>query len=86
MEPFRPIIDFWIAQSNMTDFTQDIKFGLVELLNLEIQYNGKNTIVRNAVAKHVLNCLKFLSGQIESVKIEVKLTHEVQNNALNSNV
>lgn len=39
MEPFRPVVDYWLADKNFLDFTPDIKYGLVDLLNLEIKYN-----------------------------------------------
>lgn len=41
MEPFRPVVDYWLADKNFLDFTPDIKYGLVDLLNLEIKYNKK---------------------------------------------
>lgn len=86
MEPFRPIVDLWVANQRFNEFTPDIKFGLVELLNLEITLNGQSIILRNAITKHVSNCLKFLSKEVANVEIEVELPNEVQNNALNGNV
>lgn len=86
MEPFRPIVDMWVVQQSINDFTPDIKFGLVELPNLEITFNGKSAILRNAFSAYVADCLKFLSGKKDTIEIEVELTNEVQNNALNGNV
>ena len=85
MEPFRPIIDWWVKQKKFNDFTPDIKFGLVGLLDLQMKYNGQNTIMRNAISKHVLNCLKYLSEETDKIKIEVEIS-EVSNNAINGNV
>ena len=85
MEPFRPIIDWWVKQKQFNEFTPDIKFGLVGLLDLEMKYNGENTILRNAISKHVTNCLKYLSGETDNIKIEVEIS-EVSNNAINGNV
>lgn len=85
MEPFRPIIDWWVKQKNFNDFTPDIKFGLIDLLNVELQYNNQKTILRNAITKHVTNCLKYLSGETDKIKIEVKLS-EVSNHAINGDV
>lgn len=85
MEPFRPIIDWGVKQKKFNDFTPDIKFGLVGLLDLQMKYNGQNTIMRNAISKHVLNCLKYLSEETDKIKIEVEIS-EVSNNAINGNV
>lgn len=85
MEPFRPIVDWWVKQKKVIDFTPDIKFGLVELLNIEMKYNGQNTILRNAMTKHVTNCLKYLSGEIDQIQIEVEMS-EVSNNAIDGDV
>lgn len=86
MEPFRPIVDFWVANQKFNQFTPDIKYGLVELLSLEIQFIGKRTILRNAITEHVRNCLKYVSGKIKEVKIGVEIINEVPNNAINDNV
>ncbi len=36
MEPFRPVIDYWVANQNFTELTPDVKFGLVDSLNPEM--------------------------------------------------
>lgn len=37
MEPFRPFVDYWVkAHEKIKQLTPDIKYGLVELLSLEI--------------------------------------------------
>lgn len=87
MEPFRPFVDYWVkAHENIDEFTPDIKFGLVELLSLEIKFNGRKTLLSNAIAIYVRDCLRFLSGEIDKVKIEMELTDEVPNDAINDNV
>lgn len=86
MEPFRPIVDFWLANKKFNEFTPDVKYGLVELLSLEIKYNGKNTLLRNAITIHVRNCLKYLSNKEQNIKIEMELLDEVPNHAINDNV
>ena len=44
MEPFRPIVDYWVkAHENISEFTPDIKFGLVELLSFANCKNKLNT-------------------------------------------
>ncbi|MFT9372273.1 type II CRISPR-associated endonuclease Cas1 [Liquorilactobacillus hordei] len=86
MEPFRPVIDYWVAGQRFVEFTPDIKYGLVELLSLEIKFNGRKMLFKNAIIEHVRNSLKFLSGEKDYVEIEVELTNEVPNNAINDNV
>ena len=88
MEPFRPFVDYWVkAHAKIKELTPDIKYGLVELLSLEIKFNGKKTLLTNAITIYVRECLKFLSGESKKLpEMEMSLTNEVPNNALNDNV
>lgn len=86
MEPFRPVIDYWVAHQKMINLTPDIKFGLVELLNLELNYNDQTMILRNALTKHVQNCLNFMNDSKDNLIVKVEMIHEVPNNAIISNV
>ena len=88
MEPFRPFVDYWVkAHERIKELTPDIKYGLVELLSLEIKFNGKKTLLTNAITVYVRECLKFLSGDSKELpEMEMSLTNEVPNNALNDNV
>ncbi|MHC9532591.1 type II CRISPR-associated endonuclease Cas1 [Dellaglioa sp. L3N] len=86
MEPFRPVIDYWVAHQKMISLTPDIKFGLIELLNLELSYNDQTMILRNALTRHVQNCLNFMNGSKDNLIVKVEMIHEVPNNAIISNV
>ena len=88
MEPFRPFVDYWVkAHEEIKELTPDIKYGLVELLSLEIKFNGKSTLLTNAITVYTRECLKFLSGERKELpEMEMSLTNEVPNNALNDNV
>ena len=88
MEPFRPFVDYWVkAHEKIKELTPDIKYGLVELLSLEIKFNGKKTLLTNAITVYVRECLKFFSGDSKELpEMEMSLTNEVPNNALNDNV
>lgn len=87
MEPFRPVVDYWVkAHEKITQLTPDIKYGLVELLSLEIKYNGKNTLLTNAIGFYVRDCMKYLSGKIDHIDIEMEFINEVPNDAINDNV
>lgn len=86
MEPFRPIIDYWVAGQKFNELTPDVKYGLVEMLSLEIKFNNKKMLLKNAISAHVRNCLNFLNEDSDQVKIEVELTNEVPSHAINDNV
>lgn len=87
MEPFRPFVDYWVkAHEKITEFSPDIKYGLVELLSLEINLNGRKTLLTNAISDYVRDCLRFLSDEIDDFDMEMNITNEVPNNALNDNV
>lgn len=85
MEPFRPIIDYWVSCKKMTSLTPDIKFGLVEILNMEIFYKEKEMLVKTAINKYVADCFDYLNdGKNFDLKVELK--NEVPNNAIDNNV
>lgn len=86
MEPFRPVVDYWLSNQKFNDFTPDVRLGLIDLLNLEISYNGKKTLVSNAIKTYVRDCLMFLNGEKENILIEVKLPNEVSYNEINGHV
>jgi CRISPR-associated protein Cas1 len=87
MEPFRPFIDYWVkANESITELTPNIKYGLVELLSLEINFAGKKTLLSNAISKYVRNCLNFLDGKTDQIRIEMGISNEVPSRALNDNV
>lgn len=88
MEPFRPFVDYWVkAHEKIKQLTPDIKYGLVELLSLEIEYNNQKTILSNVISEYVHDCLCFLSEKTKELpEMEMALTNEVPNDALNDNV
>lgn len=78
MEPFRPYVDYWVkAHEKIEDFTPDIKYGLVDLLNAEIVFNRRHILLENAVSLYVRDALKYLSKQKDELKIEMELSNEV---------
>lgn len=86
MEPFRPVMDYWVTTQKFNELTPEIKIGLVDNMNVVINYDGKNTLLRNAIADHVGRCLRYLNGEIEEVQIEVKLTNEVSSDETDGDV
>ena len=86
MEPFRPVIDQFVHMYKFVELTPDVKIGLVDLLNIELGFNGHRTILRNAIAEHVNRCLRYLSGELENFEIEVEIPNEVSSDAINDHV
>lgn len=75
MEPFRQYIDLKVIQKQEFEFNEYIKFELIDVLNKEISYGGKTYILRNALTRHVHDCLDFLNGKDILVN-EVKIPNE----------
>lgn len=87
MEPFRPVIDYWVAAQSFNELTPDVKYGLIDALNLVIRYAGQEMLLRNAIEKFVGQCMAFLNGKKKrDFKIEMGFTDEVPNHALASHV
>ncbi|WP_268912512.1 type II CRISPR-associated endonuclease Cas1 [Lentilactobacillus sp. SPB1-3] len=86
MEPFRPIVDYWVANQKFNELTPDVKYGLVRLLNLEINFNNRNMLLRNVLTEYVRGCLEYLVSEKKMIKMEMEFINEVPNNAINDNV
>lgn len=68
------------SQENM------FNFGSVDLLNLEIKYNKKQMLLKNAITKYVRDVIEYLNQETVEFDMEVEFTNEVPNNAINDNV
>lgn len=86
MEQFRPIVDYWVANQKFTELTPDVKYGLVRLLNLEINFNNKTMLLKNALTEYVRGCLEYLVNDNKTIKMEMEFINEVPNDAINDNV
>lgn len=76
MEPFRQFVDQIVLEHLEDDFDEETKLDLLAVLEKEITYDNKNYILKNAISKHVQNCVKFLEAKKQSLaKVEFK--HEV---------
>lgn len=49
MEPFRILVDREVVNMSMTEFAQDEKMRLVDILNQEVVIDGKKQYVNNAI-------------------------------------
>lgn len=85
MESFRPFVDYWVADHEFHELTPDIKYGLVDLVNVEVKYDSKIMLLKNAIREQVQDYLKFLDGQKVKNK-KVGFVSEVSNNAINGHV
>lgn len=86
MECFRPVVDYWVSGQKFNELTPDIKYGLVDMLNVELEYNGKTMLLRNIIPDYVRKCLNYLNNETDSMDIEVNFKDEVPNNAINGHV
>lgn len=60
MEPFRVVIDEFVYENRERMFDSSYKQDLVQLLNKNINYCGKNMILTNAINIFVLNALRAI--------------------------
>lgn len=86
MECFRPIVDYWVSGQKFNELTPDVKYGLVDMLNVELKYDNKTMLLRNIIPKYVRKCVQYLNGKTNSMDFEVDFIDEVPHNALNGHV
>ena len=75
MEPFRVLIDWKVKQMNLEEFDHDEKLQLVDVLNQEVQIDGRKQYVNTAIKKYCRSVLDALneddSSLIQVYKIEL---------------
>lgn len=75
MEPFRVLIDRKVKQMNLEEFDHDEKLQLVDVLNQEVQIDGRKQYVNNAIKIYCRSVLDALneddSSLIQVYKIEL---------------
>lgn len=86
MECFRPMVDYWVSGQKINEFTSYVKYGLVDMLNVELDYNDKTMLLRNIIPNYVKKCIDYLNKEKDLVDIEVNFKDEVPNNAINGDV
>jgi len=60
MEPFRVLVDELVYANKGRMLDKDYKMELIDLLNKDIYYNGKNTYLINAIQVYVHKCMYVL--------------------------
>ena len=75
MEPFRILIDKKVMEMDLENFEHDEKIQLVDVLNQEVQIDGKTQYVNNAIKIYCKSVLDALneddSSLIRFYKIEL---------------
>lgn len=75
MEPFRILIDRKVKQMNLAEFDHDEKLQLIDVLNQEVQIDGRTQYVNNAIKIYCRSVLDALneddSSLIQVYKIEL---------------
>ena len=75
MEPFRILIDRKVMEMDLENFEHDEKIQLVDVLNQEVQIDGKTQYVNNAIKIYCKSVLDALneddSSLIRFYKIEL---------------
>lgn len=75
MEPFRILIDKKVMEMDLENFEHDEKIQLVDVLNQEVQIDGRTQYVNNAIKIYCKSVLDALneddSSLIRFYKIEL---------------
>lgn len=61
MEPFRPIVDFFVFNNKNRVFDKHYRLDLVNLINKKVIYCKKNLYLNDCIKKYTQNTLEFLS-------------------------
>lgn len=76
IEPFRPICDFYVYSilSNSIDdyLTPEIKYKLVDILNMPVNYNNSKYKIHVVIQFYVQNLFSFLeTGDVSKIKFPI---------------
>ncbi|GCF95094.1 CRISPR-associated endonuclease Cas1 [Enterococcus florum] len=66
MEPFRPIMDYWIDQNILSEYeflTYEARLTIIDFLNQPMIYLSKKSSVDQVMQKYVSSFLKAISGE-----------------------
>lgn len=81
IEPLRPLVDYWVDQHKedvVETLTHDLKISLVDLVNSEVQFNGKIMKMHNALDFYVSSLTTSIDKQdSEYFKIPILIDNYV---------
>ncbi len=60
MEPFRVIVDQYVFENKERIFDSDYKRDLVQILNKNVDFCGKNMVLTNAINVFIINALRAI--------------------------
>lgn len=63
MEPFRPIIDKYVRNKMPFLFDEQIRYELMNLLNIKVRYDGSEYFLTSAISSYVKNILNALTTE-----------------------
>lgn len=81
MEPFRPIMDYWIDTQIFTRFEYlcyDARLTMIDFLNQPMQYNGRKSTVDQVMLKYVTSFMKAITLKDEKLIHDVRLDDFVE--------
>jgi len=67
MEPYRPIVDLMVYESDMEEFGTKEKHYMAQLFEHKVSVNGREEYLSNAIKLYVASLLDFLENEGESV-------------------
>ena len=68
MEPFRPIVDKYVYSKTPFVFDEEIRFGLIDLLNSKVLYNSSGFYLATAIGMYTKKTLTCLSaGKVDNL-------------------
>lgn len=63
MEPFRIVVDRFVYENIDKEFNRDFKHALINLLNLQVKYDGKQYYLTNAIQIYVKKVFQAIEHQ-----------------------
>lgn len=81
MEPFRPIMDYWLNQNFIGReeyLSYEMRLKIIDFINQPMKYLSKNGTVEQVMQKYVLSFIKAMEENDLSILYEVKLSDFVK--------
>lgn len=60
MEPFRPVIDWYVYCNRDKEFNQEYKYELINLLNIKVRFGGREHYLNNVIKIYVNKLFKAI--------------------------
>ena len=63
MEPFRPIVDYYVAENRIVEFDKYYRANLVSLLDVALPYRDGKYKVSSIISEYVTDCISCLNKE-----------------------